>query len=74
MESSPADFLTKKVPQFEQYLKTQFDEAYDKNNIRLSKKLADKKEKCEFNELTSSREMTREAEGALEGAGDWWRQ
>lgn len=31
-------------------MKSQYDEAYDKNNIRLSKRLTEKKERCEIHE------------------------
>ena len=43
-------FLTKKVPAFEQFLKKEFDMAYDKSQLVLDKALKQMKDKCELKE------------------------
>ena len=43
-------FLTKKVPLFEQFLKKEFDEVFDKHNMRLAKHMQQKKERSERKE------------------------
>ena len=49
-------FLTKKVPEYEQYLKREYSEAYDSGRMRLEKLIEEKKNKCEDSERRKCRE------------------
>ncbi len=49
-------FLTKKVVAFEEFLKKEYDERFDKSRLKLKSALLDKKESAEFKEITKQTE------------------
>lgn len=48
-------FLTKKVPEFEQFLKKEYSDSYDSSKLKLEKLLLERKTKYELKEHEKQR-------------------
>lgn len=49
-------FLTKKVPEYEAFLKREYSEVYDPSKLKLEKLILEKKQKSEEKELAKRKE------------------
>ncbi len=59
-------FLTKKVPEYEQYLKKEYSDVYDSSKLKLEKLMLERKSKFELKEHEKQRqEEEKKAKGII---------